>query len=349
MRVDHHKDVWERLAKDEPVELEIDIDNRFVKGPITQYNVVADLVGATKPDEVVIVCGHLDSWDGAQGAVDNGTGCATTLEAARLLVRSGARPERTIRFMLWSGEEQGLFGSNGYVKLHADELPKISALFNHDGGTNYLAGLNGTIEMEAQLREACAPLFGLNAELPFAIKATDGLQARPDSDHWPFAKAGVPAFFWVQEGRSDYDHMHHTQYDTFDTAIPEYQQHSALVAALTAFGVANLPAQLDRTNISAPSPRRMGVNLTENKLRSVSDKSLAKDAGLAVGDVITAVDGVETKTSNAVTDELQKGGPKKVFSVTRGEERLEFVLDYSADPEEAARAVRRALRAAQQP
>ena len=92
-------------------------------------------------DEVVIVGGHLDSWDGATGATDNGTGVATTLEAARLLAASGARPRRTIRFVLWSGEEQGLLGSRAYVKAHKSEMSKIPAVFVHDGGPNVCSGL----------------------------------------------------------------------------------------------------------------------------------------------------------------------------------------------------------------
>ncbi|MEQ1934569.1 MAG: M28 family peptidase, partial [Fimbriimonadaceae bacterium] len=100
------------------VELEADIENHFVKGPVPQYNVIAELKGTEKPDEVVIICGHFDSWNGpgSVGANDNGTGSTVTLEAARLLSKVGAKPKRTIRFILWSGEEQGLLGSRAYVE-----------------------------------------------------------------------------------------------------------------------------------------------------------------------------------------------------------------------------------------
>jgi hypothetical protein len=100
------------LRDGQPVQLEFDIRNHFRKGPIKLYNVVADIPGTEHPDEYVICGGHIDSWDGATGATDNGTGCATALEAARILVKSGVKPRRTIRFMLWSGEEQGLLGSH---------------------------------------------------------------------------------------------------------------------------------------------------------------------------------------------------------------------------------------------
>lgn len=350
VRKEHHDQLWRELAGGAPVELEFDIQNTFVQGPRPQYNVVADLVGASKPDEFVIVCGHLDSWDGAQGTVDNGTGCATTLEAARLLVRAGAKPERTIRFILWSGEEQGLFGSEGYVRDHAGELAKVSAVLNHDGGTNYLSGLRCSAQMEPQLRVACAALFGLAPEMPFELKPNaEGMQVSPDSDHWPFFKAGVPGFFWEQAGRSNYNKYHHTQYDTLDAAIPEYQRHSAVVAAVSAFGLSNLPELLDRTNMKAPEPRRMGVRLEGNKIASVSE-GRAKSAGLLAGDVVLAIDGHTVKTQAGISNEVSKGAPRKLFQIQRGEQTLEVALDWSDDPDEPRRveaAQRRAEREAQ--
>ena len=135
------------VKEGKPVVLEFDIRNYFKKGPIPLYNVIADIPGTEFPDEYVIVGGHIDSWDGATGTTDNGTGCATTLEAARLLMKSGIRPRRTIRFMLWSGEEQGLMGSRAYVKDHPELMKKISAVLVHDGGTNYLSGIAATKAM----------------------------------------------------------------------------------------------------------------------------------------------------------------------------------------------------------
>ena len=340
VRKDHHDQLWQRLGASDPVELEFDVDNRFVNGPIPLYNVVADWVGSAKPDEYVIVCGHLDSWDGAEGAVDNGTGCATTLEAARLLVQSGARPARTIRFILWSGEEQGLLGSEAYVKQHPELLPKISAVFNHDEGTNYLSGLGVTKEMLPAMRIACASLADLHPEFKFELREIDGLPTMGMSDHAAFTQAGVPGFFWRQSGRSNYNHHHHTQYDTFDGAIPEYQKHSALVAALVAYNVANLPELLDRTNMAAPAPRRMGVQLEGTKLTHVIDDGRAKAAGLEVGDVVLAIDGKEMKSQGSITSAVREGGAQKVFKVRRGEGELELTLDWSSDPDEARRAAR---------
>lgn len=344
VRKDHHDQLWAELQKG-PVELEFDIDNRFVPGPIPQYNVIADLRGAEKPDEMVIVSGHLDSWDGAQGTVDNGTGCATTLEAARLLTAVGARPARTIRFILWTGEEQGLFGSQAYVKSHADELPRVSVVLVHDEGTNYLSGLGVPAPMLAQLRDALAPLADLDPEYPFELAEVEGLPTFVGSDNDSFTQVGVPGLFWRQSGRSEYEHHHHTQYDTFDAAIPEYQRHSALVVAIAALRVADLPELLDRTDMKAPEPRRMGVQLDSTKLTEVSEGSRAQQAGLQPGDVILAIDGQETKTQARVSASIREGGPLKVFKMQRGEEVFEVTLDWSSDPDEPRRQKQAELRA----
>jgi hypothetical protein len=344
VRSDQFAALWQRLEAGEAVELEFDIDNRFFKGPVAQHNVIADLVGAEKPDEFVIVGGHLDSWDGAEGAVDNATGVATTMEAARLLVAARARPARTIRFVLWTGEEQGLHGSRAYVKQHAAELERVSAVLNHDGGTNYLAGLRGTHAMEAQLREACAPLFGLDPELPFEIESTLDFEARSSSDHWPYVELGVPGFFWRQAGRSNYTRHHHTQHDTFDAVIPEYQRHSAMVAAIAALGIANLPELLDRSFVKPIAPRRMGVQLEGVTVSVVSRGGKAASAGWRNGDRILAIDGVEVSSRDEVSEQLQMGGPRKRVVLARGDGRVESVLDYSDDPDEPERAARRAAR-----
>ncbi|HYE98370.1 MAG TPA: M20/M25/M40 family metallo-hydrolase, partial [Planctomycetota bacterium] len=136
MIASHHAKIVGLLKEGRAVRLRIDLRNTFVKGPIPLHNVIADLRGTEKPEEMVIVGAHLDSWDGAQGATDNGTGVASTLEAARLLTRAGAKPRRTIRFMLFTGEEQGLLGSRAWIRANPDALPRISAVVVHDYGTN---------------------------------------------------------------------------------------------------------------------------------------------------------------------------------------------------------------------
>ncbi len=344
LRGSQYDAILEALEGGEAVELEFSIDNRFFNGPVPQYNVIADIPGTEKPEEYVIVGGHIDSWDGAEGAVDNGTGVATTMEAARLLAAVGARPKRTIRFMLWSGEEQGLLGSTGYVDAHPDEMERISAVFVHDGGTNYLSGLHVTPEMMEQMRTVFAPIQGLDPAMPFALEEAESL--RPGgSDHSPFIAKGVPGFFWKQDGKSDYDHMHHTQFDTFETAVPEYQAHSSIVVAIAAWNVANLDEKIDRTN-SEPFPsRKMGADFDGTKILSVKKKGKAAAAGWRAGDEIVAVDGQEVDGLWGLFKHVQTGGPKKAVRLRRDGAEVETLLDFSGGEGEDERARRRAERA----
>ncbi len=193
---------WDEIAKriqdGEEVKLSFDIRNYFRKGPVPLYNVIADIPGTEWPDEYVVVGGHIDSWDGATGATDNAAGCATTIEAARILIESGVKPKRTIRFMLWSGEEQGLLGSMGYVKKHPDLMPKISAVLVHDGGTNYVAGIGGSSSMLDAFHQVFAAAKTLDEKAPFEVRKVDQILPRGGSDHVSFIQAGVPGFFWDQ-------------------------------------------------------------------------------------------------------------------------------------------------------
>lgn len=234
----------------EKVELSFDIRNHFRKGPIPLYNVIADIPGSEWPEQCVVVGGHIDSWDGATGATDNGAGCATTIEAARILMAAKVKPKRTIRFMLWSGEEQGLLGSRAFVGKHKEDVQKnVSAVFVHDGGTNYVAGLRCTKAMKADFDAVFAPVKTLNPSMPFDIAEIKSMYPRGGSDHVPFIAAGVPGFFWSQRGRATYRTTHHTQYDTFESVVPEYQEHSSMVIAVGAYGTANLDHLLPREGV----------------------------------------------------------------------------------------------------
>lgn len=339
LRGDQHDDLTARMAKGEGVELEFSIDNRFFKGPVPQHNVVADLVGSELPDEIVIVGGHLDSWDGAEGAVDNGTGCSTTLEAARLLVAAGAKPKRTIRFMLWSGEEQGLLGSKAYVDAHPELVERTQIVLVHDGGTNFLSGLEVTPEMAKDMQQVFAPVMKLDDALPFGLWYADSLR-KGGSDHSPFIDKGIPGFFWRQSGRADYDHSHHTQFDTLDFAIPEYQKHSAMVVAIAALGFANLDHRLDRTD-SASLPRRdLGVEFEGTRAKSLTKGGRAAKAGMRVGDEVLEVDG-KAGSRWELFRAIQATGQQKKVAVLRKGKRVELVFDFTGDPADAERDARR--------
>ena len=244
-----YDEIQELITSGEKVSLGFDIRNHFRKGPISLNNVIADIPGTEFPDEYVIVGGHIDSWDGASGATDNGAGCATTMEAARILMAAGVKPRRTIRFMLWSGEEQGLLGSMAYVAKHPEEMARISTVLVHDGGTNYVAGIRGTKLMTEDFERIFAPATRLDERAPFVVGTTDAIVPRGGSDHVSFIQAGVPGFFWEQQGRAVYRNTHHTQYDTYDSVVPEYQMHSSIVIAIGAYGIANLDYLLPREGV----------------------------------------------------------------------------------------------------
>src|SRR6266852_1480825 len=237
----HHL-LW-RLLDGGPVQAEVEISNSASKKPVEVYNTVAEIPGSEKRDEVVIIGGHLDSWDLGTGATDNGTGAMAVLEAARALQQLGVKPKRTIRFVLFTGEEQGLVGSRAYVKAHEKELEKISGVLVHDSGTGRVLtiGLMGNYAVRETIDRALNPL----ARMKEIGLAEPTLRSEGGSDHIPFDQAGVPGFWCVQDG-VDYDKTHHSQADTLDRVRWEDLAEGAQVLAVFAYNVAQLPEMLPR-------------------------------------------------------------------------------------------------------
>jgi carboxypeptidase Q len=234
--------LW-RLLDAGAVEAEVNIASSFSGKPVEVYNTVAEIPGSEKPDEVVIIGGHLDSWDLGTGATDNGTGSMAVLAAARALQKLGVKPKRTIRFILFTGEEQGLNGSRAYVKAHAAELGKVSGVLVHDSGTGKVltVGLMGNYAVRETIDHALYPL-GRAKEVGFTEPT---LRSEGGSDHIPFDAAGVPAFWCVQEP-VDYDKTHHSQADTLDRVRWDDLTEGAQVLAVFAYNVAQLPEMLPR-------------------------------------------------------------------------------------------------------
>jgi carboxypeptidase Q len=337
MAASQHAKIVGLLKEGKDVALTIDLKNEFVKGPIKLYNVIADLRGTEKPDEKVIIGGHIDSWDGATGATDNGTGVSTTLEAARLLAKAGAKPRRTIRFMLWSGEEQGLLGSRAWIKAHPEEMKLISACIVHDGGTNYVSGINAT--------ETLAPVFDtvfsrartLDEQLPFTVRKVGGLPRGIGSDHDSFLAQGVPGFFWNQSRTSDkgqaYSHEHHTQHDLYGAAIPEFQRHSATVIALGAWGLANLDGLLPRDGItstaSSENKRLLGVQCDDEMVvQSVVADSPAAKAGVREGDRVLKLGGKALPDVIELRKEIQLSPAQATLTVRREGKDLDLPVTF---------------------
>jgi carboxypeptidase Q len=222
------------------------IENTIGRVAVQQWNTVAELQGSERPGQAVILGAHLDSWDLGQGVTDNGTGSMVVLEAARVLAQSGLRPKRTIRFILFSGEEEGLLGSKAYAAAHAAEADSIQAVLVLDNGTGAIKGqaLQGRPDLESLWRALLAPVAALGAD---SVRDF----SKSGTDHLSFLPYGVPGFNFDQLPRG-YNHTHHSQTDTYDKAVPGDLKQAAAVMAVTAYELANLPEMLPRGPKKAP-------------------------------------------------------------------------------------------------
>ena len=272
-----------RIADGEDVQVEVNLDNQLIEGPHPIYNTIAEIPGTEWPEQVVIISAHLDSWDGpgSLGTQDNGTGASVTLEAARILMAVGAKPKRTIRFILWTGEEQGLLGARAYVNsLSETERANISACFVDDGGTNYQGGLVCIESMSDMLSAATAPVNEAFPDMPVEITTRNRMPSGGGSDHAAFNAVGIPGFFWTESGSGgregkNYRYVWHTQHDTPRYAVPEYLVQSSTCTAVTAYNLACadtlLPRQQPREDTEAEAEEES------------SDESFAAVDGPATG------------------------------------------------------------------
>ncbi len=244
------------------VELEADVKTKFYDKDIKGYNVVAEIPG-TDPilrDEIVMLGGHLDSWQGATGATDNAAGCAVMMEVVRILKTTGLQPKRTIRIALWSGEEQGLHGSRNYVKNHfADpvdmalkpEHGRVSAYYNLDNGTGKVRGIY------LQNNEAAGPIFAKWLEPFYDLDAkTVTIDNTGGTDHLAFDGVGIPGFQFIQD-EIEYDtRTHHTNMDTYDHLVPADLKQAATVIAAFVYNTAQLDQKIPRKEL--PKARGTG-------------------------------------------------------------------------------------------
>jgi len=217
-----------------------------MKDSVPQWNTVAEIRGTEHPGQVVIVGAHLDSWDLGTGATDNGTGSAATLEAARIIAQSGIKPKRTIRFILFTGEEEGLIGSRKYAEQHAGDADSIQAVIVLDNGAGAITGqaLQGRPELFGLWRAILAPVHDFNAD-----EVTDGFKG--GTDHLSFLPYGVPGFNFNQITRG-YNHTHHSQSDTWDKAIDWDLRQASTVMAVSALELANLTGMIPRGQRTTP-------------------------------------------------------------------------------------------------
>lgn len=224
------------LARGAKPEVEAFLGGGFEGQAVQARNVVGELRGTERPDEVVILGAHLDSWDLATGAADNAAGVVAFLEALRALKAAQVPLRRTLRVVLFSGEEQGLLGSRAYLAAHAEERERIQAVLVMDGGCGRISAVaDGGVEAWAEaLQAALKPAEPLGA--------LDVLYARPGgSDQESFRQAGLPAFVPRQESLDYGTHVQHTRLDGADRVIPEDLEQATQVMAILAWGLLNGP------------------------------------------------------------------------------------------------------------
>jgi hypothetical protein len=261
MAAEHYGRITRLLERNVDVELEVNVQTKFFDEDPMGYNTLAEIPGTDKSEEVVLVGAHMDSWHGGTGATDNGAGVAACMEAMRILKAIGAKPRRTIRLALWSGEEQGLLGSRAYVKEHLayrpvsndpkdTDLPelmrppigplqikpdyeKLAAYFNLDNGTGKVRGIYG------QENAAVRPIFESWMEpLKDLGMTTFTMRTAGGTDHLSFAMVGLPGFQFIQDPADYATRTHHTDMDVYERLQRDDLMQQAVVMAWFAYNAA---------------------------------------------------------------------------------------------------------------
>ena len=273
---------WTRIARllqqKKDVTLELNVTNTFYDDDLMQYDTIAEIPGTDKKDEIVMLGAHLDSWHAGTGATDNGAGTIVMMEAVRILKAIGVTPRRTIRIGLWSGEEEGLLGSQGYVEQHFGSRPrsedpamkdmptllrrdagpvtvkpeqaKVSAYFNVDNGSGKIRGVY------LQENEAVAPIFEAWMK-PFRDLGMTTLSMRNTggTDHLSFDAVGIPGFQFIQDPIEYETRTHHSNMDVYDRLQPEDLKQISVIVASFVYEAAMRDQMLPRKPIEKPLPR----------------------------------------------------------------------------------------------
>jgi carboxypeptidase Q len=249
---EHYGRIYRILDKGMPVKMELDVKNTFYTTELNSFNIIAEIPGTDKADEVVMVGAHFDSWHSGTGATDNAAGSAVMMEAMRILKASGLPMRRTVRIGLWTGEEQGLIGSREYVTAHfADrnsmqtkpEHSKFSAYYNVDNGTGAIRGIY------LQGNNAVGPIFSqwmriLNNDTISVGHIAPGNTG--GTDHQSFDAVGLPGFQFIQDAVEYGSRTHHSSQDLYERIQPADMKHNAVAVAAFVYFTANRPELLPR-------------------------------------------------------------------------------------------------------
>ncbi|MBI2149535.1 MAG: M20/M25/M40 family metallo-hydrolase [Acidobacteria bacterium] len=259
MAVEHYGRIWRTLQKNVPVRIEMDIQNKFHDEDPNSFNIVGEIPGTDKADELVMLGAHFDSWHTGTGATDNAAGSAVMMEAMRILKASGLRMRRTVRIALWTGEEQGLLGSRAYVTQHfADrqnmnlkpDHSKFSAYFNVDNGTGAIRGvyLQGNEAVSPIFQAWMQPLRNMGMTT-LTIRNTGG------TDHTNFDAVGLPGFQFIQDPVEYDSRTHHSNMDVYERIQPADMMKNAVIVASFAYHAANRDEKLPRKPLPQPQPQ----------------------------------------------------------------------------------------------
>ncbi len=253
---EHYGRLMRAMEKKVPVRLEMDVKNTFYDADVNTFNVIGEIAGTDKADEVVIIGGHFDSWQAGTGATDNAAGSVVMMEAMRILKQSGLKLRRTVRIALWAGEEEGLLGSRAYVTQHfADrqtmvlkpEHAKMAAYFNVDNGTGAIRGIY------RQGNEAVVPIFQQWMK-PFHNLGMTTVTVRDTTgtDHQSFDAVGLPGFQFIQDEIEYGTRTHHSNMDVYERVQePDMKQNAVIVAAFV-YEAANRDEKLPRKPLPKP-------------------------------------------------------------------------------------------------
>jgi len=280
MAAEHYARIFRIMEHNVPVELEIEVVNEFYDESSQIFNVVAEIQGKDKKEEIVMLGAHIDSWAAGTGAVDNASGCAVVMETMRILKELGIEPRRTIRAALWSAEEQGYYGSRAYVSKHfgdtdtkklvnpdwdgyeeswrdplagasslivKPDYDKLSGYFNYDNGSGKILGvyLQENFAVRPIFEEWIKPLRALGV-------TTLALQSTDETDHVPFDWIGLPAFQFIQDEIDYSTRIHHTNQDVYDHCVPGDIIQSVVVMASFVYHAAMREAKLPRKPLTLP-------------------------------------------------------------------------------------------------
>jgi len=227
------------LAKQGPVKLHLTLTPQTLPD-VQSDNVIADWKGSEHPEQVVIVSGHLDSWDLGTGAIDDGAGVVVSMQAIHLLKKLGIRPKRTVRFVAWMAEEEGSEGAAAYVADHKDQVANHIGAIESDLGADHPTGISyaGKAELAQWLRPVGQVLDGIGAPLIEGSGETG-------EDISGLGQAGVPTFGPIQDSRF-YFNYHHTAADTFDKVDPKHLAENAAIMTVLAYALADAPETAPR-------------------------------------------------------------------------------------------------------